>query len=472
MKLRARLHHCLNQNMGEKMKAYKNKEEGKREFYEHMKKAVITSLSHLKKKAEKEQINPLLDYDFKIDINKKSWDTTLKLRYPLASFVKMNLEEILKLPEVVSCMDFMVKNEFHKMIEMEITDKSGKIVEDVETYKEFLGYEIMGTFLMKYVDIKGFDYDEITFNSLYNELEEYIYTEGREIIAITPLLNFELEGTERIDLGDFIIRKITEDEFKMLLSLGVLGESIFLPHGGRIDAIFCVELKVKFPSKRKQEDLTPHIERIITALRLFEKGSVQYSAILRYPKVWRTSWGSSGHRRAIHGPLYKLTNDDVKSLKAFWSKFKSLNIQNHPFLDVAIRRFNFSYDRRLPEDKLIDFITAFEALFLKGVEGELSYRLALRCAYFLGKDEEERKKIFGTLRGAYDARSKIVHGEPILSKSFNKILNKLNLKSLAELSMQVEEYLRKSIKMFLDYLQSKSHDEIIKEIDEKIIAGD
>ncbi len=140
-------------------------------------------------------------------------------------------------------------------------------------------------------------------------------------------------------------------------------------------------------------------------------------------------------------------------------------------MDVAIRRFNFSYDRRLPEDKLIDFITAFEALFLKGVEGELSYRLALRCAYFLGKDEEERKKIFEILRGAYDARSKIVHGEPTLSKSFNKILNKLNLKSLAELSIQVEEYLRKSIKMFLDYLQSKSHDEIIEEIDEKIIAG-
>ncbi len=113
--------------MDEKMKAYKNKEEGKREFYEHMKKAVITSLSHLKKKAEKEQINPLLDYDFRIDINKKSWGTTLKLSYPLASFVKMNLEEILKLPEVVSCMDFMVKNEFHKMIETKITDKNGKI---------------------------------------------------------------------------------------------------------------------------------------------------------------------------------------------------------------------------------------------------------------------------------------------------------------------------------------------------------
>jgi len=48
--------------------------------------------------------------------------------------------------------------------------------------------------------------------------------------------------------------------------------------------------------------------------------------------------------------------------------------------------------------------------------------------------------------------------------------------------MQVEEYLRESIKTFLHFLQksklhvkkskkSKLHDEIIKEIDEKIITG-
>ena len=450
------------------MKTYESGEEAKREFYEHMKKAIVSSLFHLKKKAEKERINPSLDYDFKIDINKKSWSIIPKLYYPL--FVNINLEEILKLPEVVSCMNFMVKNEFHNMIEMIITDK---MVENIETYKKFLGYNIIGIFLRKYVEIKsGFDYDEIIFNNLYNELEEYIYTRGREIVAIAPLLNFELKGIEIIDLGDFIIRMLTEDEIKMLLRFGknALGE---FPHGGFFDTVWCVELKVKFPSKRRQEDLTPHIERVITALRLFKKGSVQYPAILEYPKVWKVSWGVSSYGKGERymGPRYELTNEDVENLKAFWNKFKSLNIHNYPFLDVAIRRFNLSYDRKLPEDKIIDLITAFEALYLGEVEGELSYRLALRCAYFLGKDEEERKKIFEILRDAYKARSKIVHGKSIQSKSFNKILNKLNLKSLAELSMQVEEYLRESIKMFLDYLQSKSYNEIIEEVDEKIIAG-
>jgi len=447
--------------------------EGKKEFRECMKGAIKSSLSYLKRKSEREQIIPFLEYDFEIDVNKRSWNTVPKSRYPLASFVKKNLEEILKLAEVTLLIDFMVKNEFHKMIEMEITDKNGKI-KDVERIKKFLGYNILGGFLMRYVEaVGGFNYDENIFNDLYRELEEYIYTEGREIIVVAPLLNFELKGIEKIDLGDFIIRKISEDEFKMLLGKNALGEIHPLyPYGGIFKTIWCIELKVKCPSKRRSEDLTPYIEKVITTLRLFKKGSIHYSAILDYPKVWKNHWGVSSHGGGeIYGPRYELTDKDIESLKAFWNKFKSLNTQNYPFLDVAIRRFNFSYERRLPEDKLIDYITAFEALYLKGVEKELSYRLALRCACFLGKDGEERRKIFEILKSAYDARSKIVHGEPIESKSFKKLLNKLNL-NLPELSMQVEEYLRESIKTFLHFLQkSESHDEIIKEIDEKIITG-
>lgn len=90
----------------------------------------------------------------------------------------------------------------------------------------------------------------------------------------------------------------------------------------------------------------------------------------------------------------------------------------------------------------------------------MSYRLALRCAYFLGEDGEKRRKIFETLKDAYNIRSKIVHGERVQSKS------------LSELLMNIEEYLRESIKMFLDCLQSRTHDKIIREIDEKIIAGE
>ena len=299
-----------------------------------------------------------------------------------------------------------------------------------------------------------------------------------KIIVIAPLLNFELKGAEKIDLGDFIIRRISEEELKVLVGKGVLNECHFYPYGGHFKTIWCIELT----SKRKRENLTfyiedltscnkiiedlePRIEKVITALRLFKKGSIYYSAIISYPKIWRDIWIISSHERGkVYGQYYELTDEDVENFKTFWSKFKTLQIKK---FDVAIRRFNFSYERKLPEDKLIDYIIAFEALF-KGARSKL---LALRCAYLLGKDGEERKKIFEILESAYDIRNKIVHGGSI--ESIKEVLNKLkklNL-NLAEFSMQVEGYLRESIKTFLHLQKSKSHDKIIKEIDEKIITG-
>jgi len=228
-----------------------------------------------------------------------------------------------------------------------------------------------------------------------------------------------------------------------------------------------VEIRKKFPSKGNLADLAffeENTEKIITALRLFSRGAVRYSTILTYPKVWRTYFSSLHYKRGISGLSYILTNDEAENFKAFWKKIESLNIQEYPFMDVAVRRFISSYERRLPEDKLIDFITAFEALFLKKEEGELSYRLALRCAYFLGQNKEERKKTYEIIRDAYKVRNKIVHGKAA------------ELPYLTELSTEVEEYLRQSIKKFLDYLQAepcdeKIHDKIIDKIDEAIIAG-
>jgi len=454
------------------MKSGGTKRNCKKEFYKLMKKVTIASLRLLKKRAEKKPIQPLLDYDIEIDFTKKSWKMISKLYYPSASFVKEHIEEILNLPEAISCINFMVKNNFHEKIEIKIAKENGKIVKDFKVYKILLGEEVIGTFLMEYVKNKDdFYFNEETFDNLYNELEEYIYTSGREMIVTVPLLNFELKDAEIVNLEDFVIRRLTEDEIKRLLKFGQIGIPISLPYGGLIYTLWCIELKTKFQSKRKPENSIPRVEKIITALRLFKRGSLGYSGVLEYPKVWKTMlWQSSYGKRVVSDSAYELANKDAIEFKKFWNKFKNLNIKNYPFLDVAIRRFNFSYDKGLPEDKLIDFITTFEALFLPEKD-ELSYRLALRCAYFLGENKKRRAEIFKMIKKAYDVRSRIIHGESPQSKSIKKILNKLNLHSLGELSMQMEDYLRESIKKFLNYLPLKTHKKIIEEIDSKIITG-
>ncbi len=53
---------------------------------------------------------------------------------------------------------------------------------------------------------------------------------------------------------------------------------------------------------------------------------------------------------------------------------------------------------------------ALESLFLdQGNNAELSFRLALRAAWYLGAEGDERSKIFDAVRDAYNIGSKAVH---------------------------------------------------------------
>ena len=458
--------------------------EVKKEFYEHLKSAIIASLNYLKEKADENEINKINYGDFIVNLENKKWIMRAKQKYCYLPVIKKYCGELLNLTEIKSCIEFITKNELY---------------ETNQVYEK-----IIERFLILYLDTnQSFEFDNTIFEKLYSELEEYIFTNGEGIVVI-PLYNFELENVDYINLDDensISIRKLTEEEVKMFLCMGhlknYLSEYLLLRnvsntlHGGYIETVWCIEYGEKLLEK-SLVDFRFEIYKIITALRLFKAGSISCSEILVYQKTWRDlneipfilSMSSKIGRDANK---YELTKEDIENLKEFWNHFKSFDIKEYPFLDVAIRRFNFSYKRVLPEDKIIDFMIAFEALYFPDEKAELSYRLAFRCAYFLGKDESERQKIFELLKNAYDIRSKIVHGKLVekdlqskkdLPKSVKKVLNKLGLNSLEDLSIQLEELLRESIKKFLYVLPpvpskspQKTHKEIIKKIDEGIIKG-
>lgn len=79
-------------------------------------------------------------------------------------------------------------------------------------------------------------------------------------------------------------------------------------------------------------------------------------------------------------------------------------------LGIAIGRMNATHLRFVDADRIIDSAICLEAILLKGVESELSYRQAIRGAHLLGGSDSERLDTFRFLRKAYDRRSKIVHG--------------------------------------------------------------
>ena len=79
-------------------------------------------------------------------------------------------------------------------------------------------------------------------------------------------------------------------------------------------------------------------------------------------------------------------------------------------LRVPIQRWRRSKAASNGVDLAIDLRIALESLFLDdGNRAELSFRLAVRAAWYLGAEGDERTKIFEAVRDAYDIGSKAVH---------------------------------------------------------------
>ena len=121
---------------------------------------------------------------------------------------------------------------------------------------------------------------------------------------------------------------------------------------------------------------------------------------------------------------------------------------------LSSKYFNKSYtEPYTPRDSFLDLMITLENLFLKGTNQELSYKISMRMAYVLGKDKDDRKKIFDFIKDAYNLRSKIVHGEES---------NKLDNQKFLEL----RELTKESLKYFLEYEDNwngKKLDELILE---------
>jgi len=137
---------------------------------------------------------------------------------------------------------------------------------------------------------------------------------------------------------------------------------------------------------------------------------------------------------------------------SFWKEFEEMYPPTKKFLETAINRFNSAMEKASFEDRLIDFIIALEALFLKEPL-ELEYRLSIRIASFLGKTKDERNKIFQLIRRAYKTRSAIVHGGIKLKKKGEFSGDELS---------SLEEIVRRSIMIIIKNRKEKEY--LLREI--------
>lgn len=91
------------------------------------------------------------------------------------------------------------------------------------------------------------------------------------------------------------------------------------------------------------------------------------------------------------------------------TSWNSLENKHRAKLRLAMERLNSAMRSASLVDSAIDLGIVLESLFLDDDNSELSFRLTVRAARWLGQDLAERKKLSTSLKDLYTCRSKAVH---------------------------------------------------------------
>ena len=295
------------------------------------------------------------------------------------------------------------------------SDSSGKPVPNDAS-------DLLRTYISSFLgDCLGDPSDPSTgFRRFYRALEESLYADGSTWVFLAPLLNFKATTVNIELLPDVQIRRLSNDERNKLaemLSSMVPGQQ--LGH----DAAYCLTVTEARP--KGAPFIGPGSEMFfapLTALRLAKTGDVGVGSpttrdvMVGLSRVEGPPYGTiappgqlAGSGMAVRGGgtafrLWRADHDLVAELTRRLQAGVARNVQ------TALERFNFSYERREATDRIIDYWVALEALFLPGVQDELSYRVALRVAYFVAMSAKERSRLHAQAKKSYDARSWLVHG--------------------------------------------------------------
>ena len=209
-------------------------------------------------------------------------------------------------------------------------------------------------------------------------------------------------------------------------------------------------------------------QQILTILKYVKYGAldIDYGAIY-YAPSWVTEirrpglgfWGQP--RRDKQSAFYELTKQEIPRASDFFSAYVKLkSIIDDPNVNslrlavaLAAQFYEWHYRKTETErdQRLVELVTALEALFSPRKEGELRFRVAQRAALFLGKDAAARAYLSKFFKTVYDGRSQILHSgvsafdPPGPLKEKQKDLTVLSSSQLAELGDLVRQALLRAL---------------------------
>lgn len=293
-------------------------------------------------------------------------------------------------------------------------DAGNKPIEQAESQSWWLMNFYVVPLLTRYIGPElVLDFEEGRARSVYAGFEAFLESTQVTYSIVAPLEWFEGPDEEVRLNATTVLRKLSEGEIQYLWHLGEFGGIV--DRHQALGMSFCLET-TQVAEKNAPVDFSEvyvDLIRVVTALRLLKSGQVGI------PVVTQRSCGpafgpggstaTSGPSPASMGPRYVLTLGERGDLLSVYEALTQGTVPKQ--LKVALDRFNYAYNRTRPDDRLIDYWIALEALFLPDEPPqELRYRASLRVAYFVSQGPEEREETFTQIRRSYDVRSAIVHG--------------------------------------------------------------
>jgi len=434
-----------------------------REFYEKSKLFVVAALNLLVTRIQEGEKIPIVINE-KIKTGKDGSWRTVEEQMPLfVALLSRHKKEFENLSECSDCVKAMTSDpSISKYLNVPILYYSIQFGRTAEGFLEYLLERQLPS------NIEKIDFNSTLFDDAYQTLERFFYEDYIFLRVMSPLHNFTVED-ERIDLDDNLcLRKIGTDEQEQIMNESRM--SSMIPFQEAMSFKYTIELRfrvekimgstieaAKDPFEVVNRSIGKTISGLVTALRLFKTGVVGYNIVRIFgspelPVPFGTQTSLTSPYKRFRGEQYTLTKLEGSKFKKFWESLDKIDFDALPQLSIALSRFNFAYERDKLEDKLIDFMVAFEALFFKeGEFGEFRHKLAVRVSRLLEPEYKKRKAIVEKMNEFYDERSMVVHGE------------KVDLKS--DFINSVEDHLRKSIVIFLERLRTSDHGEIISRLD-------
>ena len=172
--------------------------------------------------------------------------------------------------------------------------------------------------------------------------------------------------------------------------------------------------------------------------------------------------------REFTSNLVLFERNQILQVKNIWKKFVHADHSKNKAYHIAWTRYLFTQTKYNFEEKIIDCMIAFEALFLKADENEgAAYKLALRVTYFL-REDFDKNQLFDYMKKSYNLRSKVVHGSNVKENVI-----KFNDKSL-EIQFVVEELisiLESAFKKYIFTFYKLPINDFIDEIDKGILSS-